>query len=907
MEVGSPVHLYSLCLKRQHIDLSGGDSVANEEKLLNPNCLSSVLLSHIKKTCGFSDLPEPIDLASETGEVVDLVSKPKEYAKRFLEQRTSYILVKVIGEETEESTPTYISLLDNPEKPIKFAVLNPTQRQKNKSKAASRAAASLAAAGAAEGTSPSKGGFPNGPGSLSGALGSNASDNEKGGSGLSVGPGGGGGAGGLLGVKGGRMGGGSTTSLDEAGSPAGAGMGGKKKAGNAAGGKAGGNAAAAKTKKKKVGVDRLWNNVASADKGDQQKGDGNLCNMALTNGQAYFIASIIFACIGACLSIFNFHKTHTLLKKVKLPSLTSHFISELKKLKWCLTKQTWLILALVVLTISLILTVVHMAVFKVDYPQGSVSIVAATISIVSVARLLRAARAKDALEKETLEKEEALRESAKGGGAAVVNAGLGGENGPRRRSSRNSKDAKDQNEDVDENSKSTTGKTAVAAYTASKFFKPNYQPPVNSTVAVSTNLNNLESGLTSSNATNQSGWRSSLPSFLGGKPQKEHRVDENSKSTIGKTAVAGYSLFQMFRGVENAVERHQQHQGELHQQQQESSATLETGANGGSGGGAASGAAGGAAGVGAAAGGVSLSRNLYTHPSADTIDPTNYELQVEPLSSPFGTSTPGGFGTAGGLGGAIGGAVGTVVGVAISVAAVTLLSGVTSTVLAVSDFWAPNGTAAQVIGGGGGGGGVGGSGNSGFATSSLSVPGFTTGTQTTTLRSVGVTSTLPTSTVVPALPVLDATTSVFLSEVVPFDGDSSHDNYYHPYHDYHNNCPYHHYYYNCSDHHNNCPYHHYYYNCSDHHNNCPYHLYYYNCSDHHNDDNYYSYFYNDDYNSYNVYDYHNHDNNNYNYHNNNNNHDNNDNNHDNHNNNHHRRAFANTNLTSQPLLHPPPM
>ena len=70
---------------------------ANEEKLVNPNCLSAVMLSHIKKTCGYSEITENIDLASEAGEVMDLVSKPREYAKKFLEPRTTYVLVKVTG------------------------------------------------------------------------------------------------------------------------------------------------------------------------------------------------------------------------------------------------------------------------------------------------------------------------------------------------------------------------------------------------------------------------------------------------------------------------------------------------------------------------------------------------------------------------------------------------------------------------------------------------------------------------------------------------------------------------------------------------------------------------------------------------------------------------------------------
>ena len=86
----------------------------NEERILNPNCLSLVLLSHIKKTCGFESLMEPIDLCSaDTGEVVDLISKPKEYAKKFLEPRGVYVLLKVIGDDSEESTPSFVSLLES--------------------------------------------------------------------------------------------------------------------------------------------------------------------------------------------------------------------------------------------------------------------------------------------------------------------------------------------------------------------------------------------------------------------------------------------------------------------------------------------------------------------------------------------------------------------------------------------------------------------------------------------------------------------------------------------------------------------------------------------------------------------------------------------------------------------------
>ncbi|KAI8923208.1 hypothetical protein BC831DRAFT_472347 [Entophlyctis helioformis] len=111
---------------------------ANEEKLVNPNCLCAVLLNHVKKTCGFTELIENIDLASESGEVMDLVSKPREYARKFLEPRSNYILVKVVGDESDESSPTYMPLLDQTGDKIKFSVTNPTFRLRTKGKAGTK-------------------------------------------------------------------------------------------------------------------------------------------------------------------------------------------------------------------------------------------------------------------------------------------------------------------------------------------------------------------------------------------------------------------------------------------------------------------------------------------------------------------------------------------------------------------------------------------------------------------------------------------------------------------------------------------------------------------------------------------------------------------------------------------------
>lgn len=53
----------------------------------------------MKKTCGYARTVENVDLASETGEVMDLMGKGRENARRFLEPKGNYILVKVTGGE----------------------------------------------------------------------------------------------------------------------------------------------------------------------------------------------------------------------------------------------------------------------------------------------------------------------------------------------------------------------------------------------------------------------------------------------------------------------------------------------------------------------------------------------------------------------------------------------------------------------------------------------------------------------------------------------------------------------------------------------------------------------------------------------------------------------------------------
>ncbi|KAJ3346626.1 hypothetical protein HDU83_002830 [Entophlyctis luteolus] len=86
---------------------------ANAEKLVNPNCQSAVVLAHLKNTCGYSGLTCPVDLATEAGEVLDLNSKTKEVANKYVELRKTYILVKVMGEFGDDAVPMYYPLLDD--------------------------------------------------------------------------------------------------------------------------------------------------------------------------------------------------------------------------------------------------------------------------------------------------------------------------------------------------------------------------------------------------------------------------------------------------------------------------------------------------------------------------------------------------------------------------------------------------------------------------------------------------------------------------------------------------------------------------------------------------------------------------------------------------------------------------
>lgn len=79
---------------------------------------------------------EYIDLATEAGDIIDLVSKGKENGKRYLEARMTFILIKVvlgtiamwmawfdIEDDREDAQPQYIPLADVSEK-VKLACID---------------------------------------------------------------------------------------------------------------------------------------------------------------------------------------------------------------------------------------------------------------------------------------------------------------------------------------------------------------------------------------------------------------------------------------------------------------------------------------------------------------------------------------------------------------------------------------------------------------------------------------------------------------------------------------------------------------------------------------------------------------------------------------------------------------
>ncbi|XP_071080552.1 uncharacterized protein CXorf65 homolog [Haliotis cracherodii] len=95
----------------------------NESLLCNPSCAVVNLLNSIKKRAGYGNTGVILDLSDETGLVKDLDLHKNEYATKFLDSHTTYILVqKEVVQDNElspgdrSSTPTptfqYMPLLE---------------------------------------------------------------------------------------------------------------------------------------------------------------------------------------------------------------------------------------------------------------------------------------------------------------------------------------------------------------------------------------------------------------------------------------------------------------------------------------------------------------------------------------------------------------------------------------------------------------------------------------------------------------------------------------------------------------------------------------------------------------------------------------------------------------------------
>ncbi|ORZ40011.1 hypothetical protein BCR44DRAFT_1496204 [Catenaria anguillulae PL171] len=83
----------------------------NAERLFNTNCMNTVLLSHIKHALEL-DFAEPVDLATDAGDILDLISKPKEYARKSIEPRSVCTLLKVVKDD-EDGSIVYVPLAES--------------------------------------------------------------------------------------------------------------------------------------------------------------------------------------------------------------------------------------------------------------------------------------------------------------------------------------------------------------------------------------------------------------------------------------------------------------------------------------------------------------------------------------------------------------------------------------------------------------------------------------------------------------------------------------------------------------------------------------------------------------------------------------------------------------------------
>ncbi|XP_019618568.1 PREDICTED: uncharacterized protein CXorf65 homolog [Branchiostoma belcheri] len=82
----------------------------NKSEIFNPKCRVLLLLKAIRDKCG-CEHGDTIDLADETGEVMELSTHPGDYASNYLHARATFILIKVEKEcEGGEEDVRYLPL-----------------------------------------------------------------------------------------------------------------------------------------------------------------------------------------------------------------------------------------------------------------------------------------------------------------------------------------------------------------------------------------------------------------------------------------------------------------------------------------------------------------------------------------------------------------------------------------------------------------------------------------------------------------------------------------------------------------------------------------------------------------------------------------------------------------------------
>uniref|UniRef100_A0A7S0LJW8 Uncharacterized protein n=1 Tax=Coccolithus braarudii TaxID=221442 RepID=A0A7S0LJW8_9EUKA len=81
----------------------------DQTQLFNMDCWAVVLCDHIKLKCGYSDIPEQVDLLKEDNSLVGLSKVGKSYASAVLTSKAKYCLCKLVQPE-DGSNPTPQSL-----------------------------------------------------------------------------------------------------------------------------------------------------------------------------------------------------------------------------------------------------------------------------------------------------------------------------------------------------------------------------------------------------------------------------------------------------------------------------------------------------------------------------------------------------------------------------------------------------------------------------------------------------------------------------------------------------------------------------------------------------------------------------------------------------------------------------